>query len=238
VRSVTLDTTAPSLTVTAPAQGSRVPTNSVQVTGTTDVDAIVSVNGISAPVASSGGFDVTIVLLDGRHTVTIVATDPAGNKAQVVRTIDVGPAPDATAPVVTVTSPADGATVDQASVVVSGTVDDTSATVIVNGVAVHPAADGSWSVTISLASGTNTISVSAVDAAGNRATAVSRSVTYQSPVPGINQAVTSLSGNLVLGLAIVLVGLIALVFVLYSNLNRKIGQLRPPKSPEPPAGEL
>ena len=238
VRSVTLDTTAPSLTVTAPAQGSRVPTNSVQVTGTTDVDAIVSVNGISAPVASSGGFDVTIVLLDGRHTVTIVATDPAGNKAQVVRTIDVGPAPDATAPVVTVTSPADGATVDQASVVVSGTVDDTSATVIVNGVAVHPAADGSWSVTISLASGTNTISVSAVDAAGNRATAVSRSVTYQSPVPGINQAVTSLSGNLVLGLAIVLVGLIALVFVLYSNLNRKIGQLRPPKPPEPPAGEL
>src|SRR5438093_673238 len=198
VRSVTLDTTAPSLTVTAPAQGSRVPTNSVQVTGTTDVDAIVSVNGISAPVASSGGFDVTIVLLDGRHTVTIVATDPAGNKAQVVRTIDVGPAPDATAPVVTVTSPADGATVDQASVVVSVTGDDTSATVIVNGVAVHPAADGSWSVTISLASGTNTISVSAVDAAGNRATAVSRSVTYQSPVPGINQAVTSLSGNLVL----------------------------------------
>ena len=135
-------------------------------------------------------------------------------------------------------NPADGATVDQASVAVSGTVDDTSATVIVNGVAVHPAADGSWSVTISLASGANTISVSAVDAAGNRATTVSRSVTYQSPVAGINQAVTSLSGNLVLGLAIVLVGLIALVFVLYANLNRKIGQLRPPKPPEPPAGEL
>jgi len=108
----------------------------------------------------------------------------------------------------------------------------------VNGVAVHPAADGSWSVTTSLASGANTISVSAVDAAGNRATTVSRSVTYQSPVAGINQAVTSLSGNLVLGLAIVLVGLIALVFVLYANLNRKIGQLRPPKPPEPPAGEL
>ena len=237
-RSVTLDTTAPSLTVTAPAQGSRVATNSVQVTGTTDADATVSVNGISAPVSSIGGFDVTIVLLDGHHTVTIVATDPAGNHGQVVRTIDVGPAPDTTAPVVTVTNPADGATVDQASVAVSGTVDDTSATVIVNGVAVHPAADGSWSVTISLASGANTISVSAVDAAGNRATTVSRSVTYQSPVAGINQAVTSLSGNLVLGLAIVLVGLIALVFVLYANLNRKIGQLRPPKPPEPPAGEL
>src|SRR5439155_506451 len=78
-RSVTLDTTAPSLTVTAPAQGSRVATNSVQVTGTTDADATVSVNGISAPVSSIGGFDVTIVLLDGHHTVTIVATDPAGN---------------------------------------------------------------------------------------------------------------------------------------------------------------
>src|SRR5207244_4111837 len=143
-RSVTLDTTAPSLTVTAPAQGSRLATISVQVTGTTDADATVSVNGISAPVSSIGGFDVTIVLLDGHHTVTIVATDPAGNHGQVVRTIDVGPAPDTTAPVVTVTNPADGATVDQASVAVSGTVDDTSATVIVTGVAVHPAADGSW----------------------------------------------------------------------------------------------
>src|SRR5205823_11155207 len=51
-RSVTLDTTAPSLTVTAPAQGSRVATNSVQVTGTTDADATVSVNGISASVSS------------------------------------------------------------------------------------------------------------------------------------------------------------------------------------------
>src|SRR5207244_12548397 len=122
-------------------------------------------------------------------------------------------------------------------VVVSRAVDDTSATVIVNGVAVRPAADGSWSVTISLASGTNTISVSAVDAAGNRATAVSRSVTYQSPVPGINQAVTSLSGNLVLGLAIVIVALVAVVFALYWNLNRKIGDLKP-KPPEPPEGGM
>jgi predicted heme/steroid binding protein len=236
-RSVTLDTTAPTLTVTAPTDGSRVVTNSVEVTGTTDVGAAVSVNGISAPVSSSGGFDVSIVLLDGHHTVTVVATDAAGNQRQVVRSIDVGPSPDTTAPAVTLTSPADGATVDQASVTVSGTVDDAAATVLVNGISVHPAADGSWSVTIALAAGANTISVSAVDAAGNRATPVTRSVTYQSPVPGINQAVTSLGGNLVLGLAIVIVALVALVFVLYANLNRKIGQLGPPKPPEPPGGE-
>jgi len=120
---------------------------------------------------------------------------------------------------------------------VSGTVDDVSSTVRVNGVDVHPAADGTWSVTISLVAGSNTITVSAIDAAGNRASAATRSVTYQSPVPGINQAVTSLSGNLVLGLAIVIVALVAVVFALYWNLNRKIGDLKP-KPPEPPEGGM
>jgi len=62
-------------------------------------------------------------------------------------------------------------------------------------------------------------------------------VTYHSPVPGINQAVTSLSGNLVLGLAIVIVVLVAIVFALYWNLNRKIGDLKP-KPPEPPEGGM
>jgi len=237
LRSVRLDSTPPALSLTAPAAGSRVTTNPVHVTGTTEVGATVSVNGISAPVTSSGDFAVDIILSDGSQTITAIATDAAGNHAQATRSIDVGPAPDTTAPVVTVTSPSDGATVDQASVVVSGTVDDVSSTVRVNGVDVHPAADGTWSVTISLVAGSNTITVSAIDAAGNRASAATRSVTYQSPVPGINQAVTSLSGNLVLGLAIVIVALVAVVFALYWNLNRKIGDLKP-KPPEPPEGGM
>jgi len=236
-RSVRLDTTPPVLTVTAPTAGSRVLTNVVHVAGATEADAAVTVDGNSAPVASGGDFSVDIVLPDGSHTITVVATDPAGNQAQLTRTIDVGAAPDTTAPVVTVTSPSDGASVDQASVVVSGTVDDVSSTVRENGVDVHPVADGSWSVTIALVAGSNTITVTATDAAGNQATAVTRSVTYHSPVPGINQAVTSLGGNLVLGLAIVIVALVAVVFALYWNLNRKIGDLKP-RPPEPPEGGM
>src|SRR5205807_1284638 len=148
-RSVNLDTTPPILILTVPAAGSRVLTNVVHVTGTTEADAAVTVDGISASVASGGDFSVDIVLPDGSHTITAVATDPAGNQA----------------------------------------------------------------------------------------TAVTRSVTYHSPVPGINQAVTSLSGNLVLGLAIVIVVLVAIVFALYWNLNRKIGNLKP-RPPEPPEGGM
>src|SRR5439155_244425 len=236
-RSVDLDTTPPILTLTVPAVGSRVLTNVVHVAGTTEADATVTVDGISASMASGGDFSVDIVLPDGRYTITAVAKDPAGNQAQLTRTVDVGAAPDTTAPVVTVTTPSDAASVDQASVVVSGTVDDSRSTFRVNGLDVHPAADGSWSVTIVVVAGSNTTSVTATDAAGNQSTVVTRSVTYHSPVPGINQAVTSLSGNLVLGLAIVIVVLVAIVFALYWNLNRKIGDLKP-KPPEPPEGGM
>src|SRR5438132_1206682 len=231
----TVDTMAPSLSVTSPDYAlTRNATTTVS--GTTEVGATVTVNGATTGVnATTGAFSRTIHLGEGPNTA--VATDPAGNQAQLTRTIDVGAAPDTTAPVVTVTSPADGASVDQASVVVSGTVDDATSTVRVNGVDVHPAADGSWSVTIALVAGSNTISVTATDAAGNQGTAVTRSVTYHSPVPGINQAVTSLSGNLVLGLAIVVVVLVAIVFALSRNLNRKIGNLKP-RPPEPPEGGM
>jgi len=231
-RTVTLDTIAPTLTVTTPAGGTRSPSNVVHVAGTTEAGASVSVNGAAAGVGSSGGFAIDIALPDGSQTITTVAMDAAGNSRTDTRTIDVGPAPDTTAPVVTVSSPADNARTEQGAIVVSGTVDDPGATVLVNGLAVHPTSSGSWSVTVSLVSGSNTITVSAVDAAGNQGTSVTRTVTFESPVPGISQAVTSLSGNLLLGLAIVLVALVGLVFAMYANLNRKIGERKPPMPPE------
>src|SRR5439155_857694 len=71
-RSVNLDTTPPILTLTVPAAGSRVLTNVVHVAGTTEADATVTVDGISASMASGGDFSVDIVLPDGRYTITAV----------------------------------------------------------------------------------------------------------------------------------------------------------------------
>jgi hypothetical protein len=88
------------------------------------------------------------------------------------------------APTVTMTSPANGTTVNTSTVNVQGTALDNVgvASLVVNGTPVTPAADGSYSVPVSLAAGANALTATAKDAAGNTATA-SGSVTY-TPLPG------------------------------------------------------
>jgi hypothetical protein len=75
---------------------------------------------------------------------------------------------------------------------------------------------------IALAEGDNAITVSAIDPAGNVASSVSRTVTYTSPVPGINQAISSTNNSLIYGLVAAFVVLAAVAFVLYWNLSKRI----------------
>lgn len=87
-------------------------------------------------------------------------------------------------PAVTIASPASGATVTTPSVAVSGTATDnvgvTSLTV--DGQAVPVASDGSWSTTVPLAPGANTITAQAADAQGN-VTQAQTQVTFAPPTP-------------------------------------------------------
>jgi hypothetical protein len=215
---VTVDTLAPALSVTSPAYDlTNVAT--ATVAGDTDVGATVTVNGNAVTVGPTGSFSTSITLAAGENTITVVATDDAGNEATAEMTVTL----DATAPVVTVNSPADNLATDVSAVTVSGTVDDSAATVLVNGIQVHPNAQGGWSVSVGLSEGSNTITVSAVDAAGNQAAAVTRQVTYTSPVPSLQNGINGVSSNLLLGLLGVLVVAIVVAFVLYWDLRRKIG---------------
>jgi hypothetical protein len=88
------------------------------------------------------------------------------------------------APTVTIASPANGTTVNTPTVNVQGTAQDNVgiASLVVNGTPVTPAADGSYSVPVSLAAGANALTATVKDAAGNTATAAG-SVTY-TPLPG------------------------------------------------------
>ncbi len=235
VKTVTRDTTAPALAITSPGAGAPA-TSAVHVVGTAEVGASLIVNGVAVAVDSAGDWSVDIALPAGGRTITAVATDAAGNSATVVRTLSL----DTTAPVVTVNSPAEGLQTNLSTVIVSGTVDDPSATVLVNGIQVHPNAQGAWSVSVALSVGSNAITVSAMDAAGNQAIAVTRQVTYTSPVPGLQngidqneQTISGLSGTVWIVLAIAIVVAAAFAFAVYAVLNRKIG-LGPGKPPEPP----
>jgi hypothetical protein len=115
----------------------------------------------------------------GTHTVTIFVTDGLVTVSRsFVWTVTTGPSTDTTAPSLTVTSHTNGQSVTSSNVTISGTATDSGSggsgvsTVRVNGqTATGGTASGngtaSWSRTISLTTGTNTITVEAYDGAGN-----------------------------------------------------------------------
>lgn len=80
-RTVTVDTTAPSVSITSPASGTNVTSPTVAVTGTTEPGATVVVNGVDASVDASGAFAVNVSLAEGANVITATATDAAGNAA-------------------------------------------------------------------------------------------------------------------------------------------------------------
>lgn len=182
-RTVIRDTQAPALSVAAPSDGFVTKFDTVFVRGTVaDAHAVtVSANGLPLPVDPNGVFNGSVPLVEGSNFITIVATDAAGNTTTTVRSGTRDDVP----PVLTLGGPADGSTTQATSVTVSGTVQDaTPVAITVNGTAVV-VSSGSFSTSVALAVGPNTITVVATDAAGN-ATTVTRTVTRQQagdPIP-------------------------------------------------------
>lgn len=197
---VVRDSTPPALTVSQPINGSLTNQNSVAVSGTvSDANAVtVKINGTAVSVNAQGAFLSGVPLNEGLNTITVLATDAAGNSASVTRTVR----KDSTPPTLTITQPAEGTITKDASISVSGSVfDSTTVTLLVNGTHVTVGTNGSYTTLVSLNEGQNTVSVSATDAAGNTTT-VSRhvikdtappSLTVSSPVNGAVTSQTSIS---------------------------------------------
>jgi hypothetical protein len=161
---VLLDTTPPGLQVDSPLDGSWTTAEVVEVVGTTESDAIVAVNGYTGTL-EAGRFRIEVPLGTGTVVLTVTATDPAGNRATVVRTINI----DRKAPVLKALSPSDGCMTSRDRVVVSGTVEDGGpVTVTVDGLRADIAGKG-WTREVALMEGPNSIEVIATDAAGNKA---------------------------------------------------------------------
>jgi RHS repeat-associated protein len=93
--SVTLkiDKTAPTLAITSPANNSTVTTSSLPVSGTVADSlsgvAAVTCNGAAATV-QSGTFSCTVTLTNGSNTITVQATDVAGNSSTQTITVSFG----------------------------------------------------------------------------------------------------------------------------------------------------
>ena len=189
---VTLDTLPPAVSIDRPTSGSSVNTAGVVVTGRIDdpgvTSALLILNGAAPrqiPVVG-GTFSQNITLVPGVNNILVIATDAAGNTSPSTSptTVDF----DNTKPRVTITSPTNRAVVKVAGQTVTGTVEDpsiTQATLLVNGVGstVSVAPNGSFSKTVQLQEGANTIEVTATDAAMNTGTSGAITVTMDITKP-------------------------------------------------------
>lgn len=183
-RTVIHDATPPAISWTAPADGLLTKESAVAVTGTiTDATTVTATfNGAALALNAQGAFTTTLPLTqDGPVTLTIVATDAAGNRSTQNRKIT----RDATPPLITVHAPEIGLVTKAGTVVVSGSVVDKSmSTLKVNGSPMTLSADGGFLGSVAIGAGVNTITFAATDSAGNAAE-TSVVVTRDSDAPAI-----------------------------------------------------
>ncbi len=224
---ILVDSDAPRVVLTSPSV-SLTNDDHVVVAGTVADTALYEllVNGNPVPVRSNGSFTTTLTLPEGANHIVVVAVDAGAHVTTVISTVDV----DTTPPAVTLAFPPDGLETNASTVVVRGTVqDEHAAYVLVDGQMIRPDASGAWQTTVALLPGGNTITVSAVDAAGNVAAPVLLHVEYFSPIPGLENGTASDATQIdQLGaiLRFSLVGIVllftAIVLVLYSRLSKRI----------------
>lgn len=190
----TVDNTAPALVInpaTLP-DGTKTSSNTLSITGSaSDASGVqsVSVNGGTPLTLTGGAFNTAITLALGSNTVTVVATDNAGNTTSDTRTIvydNVAPALTFSAP-----TPTDGFSTNVQTVTVAGTASKAgSVTITLNNdnpivLTTSGATNSFTSQAITLVAGVNTISITAsdTDTPPNVASAQTRTVTFDITKP-------------------------------------------------------
>jgi DNA-binding MarR family transcriptional regulator len=162
--SVLRDTVAPTITLTAPAEGALLNATSVRVAGLVDEqvqDNTIVMNG--APVTlSSGAFQFLLNGFDdGPGTIDVTAVDMAGNTVSVSVNVIIDTLP----PEVKLVSPIDGLLTRHGTVLLEGT-SEAGAHITVQGTSVVMTGN-TFAHTLDLAEGRNIIHVTSTDEAGN-----------------------------------------------------------------------
>lgn len=201
---------APVISITAPSSSAKLTNNKPVINWTvTDADSGVNPSTIKLIIDSqtittgitktqSGknytcSYTPTTALSDGTHTIKVSASDYDGNVAtqkSVTFTVDTVP------PELSVSAPVDNLVTNQSSLVVKGTTNDVTSspvtlTIKLNGgteQTVEVGSDGSFTKTLTLVTGENTIVITAKDGVGKTST-VTKKVVLDQTAPVI-QSVT------------------------------------------------
>jgi hypothetical protein len=221
---VTVDTVAPTASLTAPTPSQLFGTSSVQLTWTAS-DATSGIDHFE--VRLDGGTPVTVAagtatytftsVSDGSHTLDLKAFDRAGNTVLVSVAVSV----DATAPTVSIVGPANGAVISSPSSTVTWTASDATSGIdhieirVDGGTAQTLSAGATTDALNGLSDGAHTLNVTVVDKAGHSS---SKTVSFR-----VDTSFVSPSGPYgILGLtSIIVLILVALLAVLLIVRRRR-----------------
>ncbi|MEO1368298.1 MAG: Ig-like domain-containing protein, partial [Acidobacteriota bacterium] len=179
LRTVDLQTSVGEVTQTAGSNITVQSGDSVTLTGGLTGAVQLQVDGQAANLFGDDFSAGPFTLAGGERVFTLVATGANGLQTTETHRI----VRDVTPPVITVSSPADGALVGEASVDVSGTLDEAHPQrVTVSGVEASVSGSTFFARGVALAEGPNTLTVVAEDRAGLTAEA-NRSLTYDATPP-------------------------------------------------------
>lgn len=164
------DTVPPNLQLLQPAEGLYTDEPTLPLMGIVSdrsaAEVSVTANGISVPL-KDGRFKTIIALEEGENALQLTATDAAGNIKTLSRSVILDTRP----PKITIDAPPTGEPISASTIVLSGTVTDSSPlrSVTLNGNPV-PVIEGGFKFPVALSSGANIFLLSATDAAGNTGT--------------------------------------------------------------------
>jgi len=189
IRRITLDQTAPTLTITMPADNSITSQGTITLAGTVESDAALSTSVNSGPTITilftGTSYTTNLNLTSGLNGIDVTARDAAGNSTSSHRTVTY----DSSAPSLAITTPPHDTVVTSATITISGTVSDaiTNAPAVAlsfNTTTYTPAViAGVFSQQITFpAQGRYSVTVMATDEAGNSGTVI-RNIIYEN-IPG------------------------------------------------------
>ncbi len=161
---VLVDNLPPTLRLANLDTSSRVRDANFTIEGLTDADAVVQLNGDPSfiPVNADGRFEIKRQLAEGLNTISISATDPAGNVAAISKEVELVTRP----PEVVVTSPENGDWIRESIINVGGVV-PVGTSIKVNGQEAVVAEDGTFAREVILQEGENVLRIAATDDVGN-----------------------------------------------------------------------
>lgn len=173
------DTTPPTITITSPANASKVGEQTITVSGTSsDDDELSKVQvrvgeGTWTDASGTESWSLVVSLAEGNNTIEAKAIDASDNEATASIVVEYIPeAQDETPPSITINSPNDGSVLTVPSVTVSGTASDNvdveKVEVRINGGTWSDSSGtNSWTYDAALSLGNNTIEARATDPSGN-----------------------------------------------------------------------